>query len=68
MPFIDRPVHVETLASAAVEGLLDSSVRGVQDWKKMEDLSERRKVNKPKRTGAKLASGAASVTAGGGEL
>ncbi|CAN0506740.1 unnamed protein product, partial [Ectocarpus sp. 8 AP-2014] len=40
LPFIDRPVHVETLASAAVEALFDSSVRGVQDWRGMEKLAE----------------------------
>lgn len=41
LPGIDRPVHVETLATAVVEGLLDSTVAGVQDWKKMEELFKR---------------------------
>ncbi|CAB1115868.1 unnamed protein product [Ectocarpus sp. CCAP 1310/34] len=46
LPFIDRPVHVETLASAAVEALFDSSVRGVQDWRGMEKLAGSYKANK----------------------
>ena len=46
LPFIDRPVNVETLASAAVAGLMDDNVRGVQDWKKMEELSSKYKSNK----------------------
>lgn len=52
LPLIDRPVHVETLASAAVEALLDSKVRGVQDWRGMEDLESRYKANKGARTTA----------------
>lgn len=52
LPFIDRPVHVETLASAAVEALFDSSVRGVQDWRGMEKLAESYKANKAPRGGA----------------
>lgn len=47
---IDRPVHVETLASAAVEALLDSKVRGVQNWRGMEDLEGRYKAYKGART------------------
>ncbi|CAM9801463.1 unnamed protein product [Laminaria digitata] len=50
LPLIDRPVNVETLASAAVEALLDPSVRGVQDWRGMNDLEERYKANKRTRT------------------
>lgn len=45
LPLIDRPVNVKTLASAAVEALLDPSVRGVQDWRGMEDLLDRYKAN-----------------------
>ncbi|CAN0431792.1 unnamed protein product, partial [Hapterophycus canaliculatus] len=45
LPFIDRPVNVQTLASAAVEALFDSSVRGVQDWRGMEKLAEDHKSN-----------------------
>lgn len=41
LPGIDRPVHVETLATAAVEGLLNSSVVGVQNWERMEQLYKR---------------------------
>lgn len=63
LPFIDRPVNVETLASAAVEALLDSSVRGVQDWRGMEKLAESYKANKPSRT--KMAG---SISGGGSEL
>ncbi|CAM9196933.1 unnamed protein product [Ectocarpus sp. 4 AP-2014] len=52
LPFIDRPVHVETLASAAVEALFDSSVRGVQDWRGMEKLAGSYKANKATRGAA----------------
>lgn len=64
LPFIDRPVNVETLASAAVEALLDSSVSGVQDWRGMEKLAESYKSNKQSRTTAV----AGSIGGGGSEL
>lgn len=55
---------METLASAAVEALLDSSVRGVQDWRGMEKLAESYKSNKPSRTTAAAVAG--SIGGGGG--
>eukprot|EP00752_Nemacystus_decipiens_P018397 g16500.t1 len=52
LPFIDRPVNVETLATAAVEALFDSSIRGVQDWRSMENLASNYKSNKSSRAAA----------------
>lgn len=43
---------METLASAAVESLLDSTVVGIQNWEKMEDLYKRHVSHS---TGAKRA-------------
>eukprot|EP00903_Cladosiphon_okamuranus_P016349 g15077.t1 len=62
LPFIDRPVNVETLATAAVEALFDSSVRGVQDWRGMQKLASNYESNKPSRTAA--AASSASSTPG----
>jgi len=39
VPFIDKTVRVETLAKAAVAGVRDSSVRGVQRFGEMEALA-----------------------------
>lgn len=39
---------METLSSAVVESLLDHTVGGVQDWRKMEDLSSRHKSGNAK--------------------
>lgn len=61
LPFIDKPVNVDTLASAVVEALLDAEVRGVQDWRKMEQLSERLKSD-----GGKRAAVAGRALGGGG--
>ena len=42
IPFIDRPVTVDTLAAAAVRALTDADVQGVQGWREMEALAARR--------------------------
>jgi nucleoside-diphosphate-sugar epimerase len=42
VPFIDRPVTVDTLAAAAVRALIDGDVQGVQGWREMEALAARR--------------------------
>lgn len=39
VPFVDKTVRVETLAKAAVAGLLDSSVSGIQRIDRMEALA-----------------------------
>merc|ERR1712194_667977 len=40
IPFIDRPVHVETLVSAALEAIQDQNQCGPQDSKAMRDLAK----------------------------
>ncbi len=42
VPFVDRPVSVDTLAAAAVAALGDASVSGVKGWKEMEALAASR--------------------------
>ena len=42
VPFVDRPVTVDTLAAAAVRALIDADVQGVQGWREMEALAARR--------------------------
>ena len=39
LPFVDKPVTVQSLASAIVSSLSNESVRGVQRYKEIEDLS-----------------------------
>jgi hypothetical protein len=39
IPGVDRPVLVSTLAAAAVKGLRDDSVKGIQDYIGMERLA-----------------------------
>ena len=39
VPFVDKTVRVETLGKAAVSGLLDPSVSGVQRVERMEELA-----------------------------
>lgn len=39
IPGVDRPVLVSTLAAAAVKGLSDASVKGIQDYTGMERLA-----------------------------
>lgn len=42
IPFVDRPVTVDTLTTAAVAGLRDASVSGILDWKRMEAVAAAR--------------------------
>lgn len=63
LPFIDRPVNVETLATAAVEALFNASVRGVQDWRGMQKLASDYESNKPSRTAAAAAAESTTSTA-----
>ena len=61
---------METLATAAVEALFDSSVRGVQDWRSMENLASNYRSNKPGRvtaTAAAAQSSASSTAEVGGD-
>lgn len=39
VPFVDRPVTVDTLAAAAVQAVEDPSVSGVLDFREMERLA-----------------------------
>ena len=39
LPFIDRPVRVETVSSAVVEALEDAGARGVQRFSEMDALA-----------------------------
>lgn len=39
VPFVDRPVTVDTVARAAVTSLADPSVSGILDYKRMESLA-----------------------------
>ena len=39
LPFVDRPVTVGTLSTAAVAGLRDPSVSGILDWRRMEAIA-----------------------------
>ena len=41
VPFVDRPVSVDTLAAAAVAALGDARVSGVKDFREMEALATR---------------------------
>ena len=41
VPFVDRPVEVTVLARAALAGLRDENVEGIQDFKAMESLASR---------------------------
>jgi nucleoside-diphosphate-sugar epimerase len=41
LPFVDRPVTVQTLAAAVVSSLEDDSVRGVQRYKEIDALGSR---------------------------
>mmetsp|Transcript_62755 Transcript_62755/g.111903 ORF Transcript_62755/g.111903 Transcript_62755/m.111903 type:complete len:428 (-) Transcript_62755:617-1900(-) len=43
VPFVDRPVRVETIAASIVASLGDASVQGVQRFPEMESLSKRSK-------------------------
>ena len=38
IPFVDRPVTVDTLAAAAVAAVGDASVSGILDYTRMEEL------------------------------
>ena len=39
LPFVDRPVTVDTLAAAAVQAVEDDTVSGVLDFREMERLA-----------------------------
>jgi nucleoside-diphosphate-sugar epimerase len=39
LPFVDKPVTVDTLAKAAVRAIGDGATSGVLDWKEMERLA-----------------------------
>ena len=39
LPFVDRPVTVDTLAAAAVQAVEDPSVSGILDFREMEQLA-----------------------------
>ena len=39
LPFIDRPVTVDTLAAAAVQAVEDAAVSGIKDFREMERLA-----------------------------
>ncbi|CAM9793965.1 unnamed protein product [Phaeothamnion confervicola] len=43
LPFVDRPVRVDTLAAAAMAAVGDQAARGVFDYSRMEALARQRK-------------------------
>ncbi len=43
VPFVDRPVLVSTLVTAAINSMLDEEISGIKSYKEMEALSSNRK-------------------------